>query len=66
MVRSIDHAAPPMSTLRGKTFMGDKEAPVSKVYEKFVWNAKIDDNLFRMEVPEGYTEGFHGQAPRKK
>jgi outer membrane lipoprotein-sorting protein len=54
----------------GKILAGGKEVTDRKVYEQFVWNAKLDDKLFKLDVPEGYTEGFPGQkkgpAPNKK
>ncbi len=56
---------PVKMTYEGKTTAGDKEVAVHKVYEKFVWNTKLDDKLFEMKAPEGYKEGFPGQAPKK-
>lgn len=54
---------PVKMTYSGKTIAGDKEVPVTKTYEKFEWNAKLEDKLFDMTVPAGYKEGFPGQAP---
>lgn len=54
---------PVKMTYTGTTNAGGKQVPVTKTYEKFAWNAKLDDTLFGMKVPEGYTEGFPGQAP---
>ncbi len=47
---------PVKMTYEGKTFAGGKEVPVTKVFEKFVWNAKLDDTLFEQKVPAGYKE----------
>ena len=54
---------PVKMTYSGTTIAGDKQVPVTKTYEKFEWNAKLDDKLFDQKVPEGYTEGLPGQAP---
>ena len=53
---------PVKMTYSGTTFAGDKQVPVIKTFEKFAWNAKLDDKLFDMKVPEGFTEGLPGQA----
>jgi outer membrane lipoprotein-sorting protein len=54
---------PVKMTYTGTTFAGDKQVPVTKTYEKFEWNAKLDDRLFDTTVPAGYKEGFPGQVP---
>jgi len=54
---------PVKMTYSGTTFAGDKQVSVTKTYEKFEWNAKLDDSLFDMTVPAGYTEGLPGQVP---
>ena len=54
---------PVKMTYSGTTIAGGKEVSVTKVYEKFEWNAKLDDKLFDPKVPEGYTEGLPGQTP---
>src|SRR5262249_17594945 len=46
----------------GTTIAGDREVPVTKVCEKFVWNTNLPDSLFDMTVPEGDTEGMPGRA----
>jgi outer membrane lipoprotein-sorting protein len=50
----------------GTTVAGDRTVPVSKVYEKFVWNPKLDAKLFDVKVPDGYKEGFPGEQKPKK
>jgi outer membrane lipoprotein-sorting protein len=54
---------PVKMTYTGTTHAGDKQVSVTKTYEKFAWNAKLDDTLFDMKVPEGYTEGLQGPPP---
>lgn len=54
---------PVKMTYSGTTNAGGKQLPVTKTYEEFAWNAKLDDGLFDMKVPEGYKEGLPGQAP---
>lgn len=54
---------PVKMTYSGTTSAGGKEVSVMKVYEKFDWNVKLDDKLFDMTVPEGYTDGLPGQVP---
>ncbi len=38
---------------------------VKRIYEKFDWNPEIDDDLFSLDPPDGYTEGtvFHTNPP---
>lgn len=45
----------------GKILAGGKEVADRKVYEQFVWNPKLNNKQFKLDVPEGYTEGFPGQ-----
>jgi outer membrane lipoprotein-sorting protein len=54
---------PVKMTYTGTTFAGGKQVSVTKTYEKFDWNAKLNDKLFDMKVPEGYAEGLPGQVP---
>ena len=45
--------------------------PVKRTFDRFDWNPTLKDELFSLEVPEGYTEGIPGfvkpvVTPKKK
>jgi outer membrane lipoprotein-sorting protein len=39
---------------------------VTKTFEKFSWNEKLDDSLFGLDVPAGYTRSVPGQKDGDK